>query len=103
MPETGSSQSRSPWDDPMVKAALQDGRTPEDIVLIDCPDCGVPGYYNQGSHFTCRICQASFSVVTEEEHIGIVDEEGEHPARRYLVLGEEYSLADHDPDLDQVP
>jgi hypothetical protein len=82
--------SWSPWNNPSVKAALADGRPPEDIILIDCPDCGLPGHYNQGSHFTCRNCGEIFTCLTEEEEPPLVG--------RWLRLGAEYSLADFDLD-----
>jgi len=68
----------TPWDDPEVKAALKAGRPPSDIAILECPDCGVEGYYNQGSHFYCRECKAGFSVVSEDEDPPV--------DRRYLVL-----------------
>ena len=46
---------RKSWNDPNVKAALKDGRSPSDIMLIECPNCGYYGYYNQGSHWSCSI------------------------------------------------
>ena len=55
------------WQDPMVKEALADGRTPDDIYVIYCPRCGKQSYYNQGSHFNCRHCGTSFEVVGEGE------------------------------------
>lgn len=55
------------WDDPMVKAALEDGRPAEDIAVLSCPKCGRHGYYNQGSHFTCRFCEATWFVCSEGE------------------------------------
>jgi hypothetical protein len=54
-----SKQSEDPWCDPMVKAALKDGRQPNDIFIICCPDCNRYTYYNQGSYFDCRFCDYS--------------------------------------------
>lgn len=83
----------SPYEDPMVKAAIKDGRDPSDIWLINCPACGQPSYYNQGSHFTCRLCQKGWVCITEEE---------EEPADgSYISLGhgDEYTLDDHESAL----
>src|ERR1017187_7390401 len=44
------------WKDPSVKGALKQGRSPDDIMVMACPQCGEWGYYNQGSHFYCRHC-----------------------------------------------
>ncbi|HEU4344048.1 MAG TPA: hypothetical protein VFU31_21035 [Candidatus Binatia bacterium] len=55
------------WKDPMVQEALADGRPPEDIAVLCCPKCGLQGYYNQGSHFTCRKCGQIFDVLSEDE------------------------------------
>jgi hypothetical protein len=44
----------NPYDDPNVRQAIADGRQPSEISLIACPRCGVYGYYNDGSHWTCR-------------------------------------------------
>jgi len=54
------------WNDPMVKEALSDGRQPWDIALLPCPVCGKLSYYNEGSHFSCRFCDKSFYVVSDE-------------------------------------
>lgn len=67
MPETDD----SPWTDPNVVAALKNGRPPSDIALLSCPRCGVLGYYNEGSHFSCRACGSGFAVLSEgESHDG---------------------------------
>lgn len=55
------------WKDPNVKAALKDGRQPEDIAILDCPQCGEAGYYNQGTWFVCRFCDQSFYCCSEDE------------------------------------
>jgi hypothetical protein len=59
--------AETPWEDPNVTAALKAGRTPDEISLIECPACGVAGYYNDGSHFGCRSCGASYACITEDE------------------------------------
>ena len=66
-------QDDSPWADPMVLAALKDGREPSDIALLLCPDCGVFGYYNEGSRFYCRMCDKSFGMLCDDEE---PDEDG---------------------------
>lgn len=55
------------WKDPNVMAALKDGRDANDIAVVACPKCGKWGYYNQGSHFSCRFCNRTWSVLTEDE------------------------------------
>lgn len=53
------------WKDPMVKEALKDGRTPDDIRVMNCPKCGRYGYWNEGSHFSCRFCRKTWFVRSE--------------------------------------
>ncbi len=55
------------WKDPQVKGALKEGRPADDIAVIVCPECNRYGYYNQGSHFSCRFCKKSWYVCTEDE------------------------------------
>lgn len=55
------------WKDPRVIDALKDGRSADDIMILDCPKCGRWGYYNQGSHFDCLYCNKSFWVLSEGE------------------------------------
>ena len=55
------------WKDPNVKAALKDGRSAEDILVLSCPKCNRWGYYNQGSSFSCRFCKESWYVCSEDE------------------------------------
>lgn len=55
------------WNDPNVKAALKDGRPADDIALLVCPRCNSLGYYNQGSHFSCRHCGVGFFACSEGE------------------------------------
>ena len=78
----------SPWDDVNVKSRLKSGHPPSDIMLLDCPNCGCAGYYNQGSHFTCSQCDCGYAVITEDE---------DPPEdRAYIVLGEEFPLSEWD-------
>lgn len=78
--------SKDIWKDPMVKAALKEGRPPEDIAVLECPKCGGLGYYNQGSHFTCRFCKRVWYCCSEDE---------EPPMdRQYLILDAFTTLAD---------
>jgi hypothetical protein len=53
------------WKDPMVQESLKDGRTPNDIAVMSCPKCGRYGYYNEGSHFSCRFCKKHWHVTSE--------------------------------------
>lgn len=55
------------WSDPRIKAALRDGRHPDDIAVLNCPKCGHLGYYNEGSHFSCRHCRRSWYCCSEDE------------------------------------
>jgi hypothetical protein len=54
------------WKDPMVQESLKDGRTPDDIRVMDCPKCGKYGYWNEGSHFSCRFCNKTWIVSSEK-------------------------------------
>jgi len=53
-------------DDETVIEALRQGRLADDIWLIDCPWCGVPSYYNEGFHCTCRICGREIGQYSDE-------------------------------------
>lgn len=55
------------WKDPNVKAALKEGRSADDIAVLECPKCGRWGYYNQGSHFWCRFCKQGWYCCSEGE------------------------------------
>lgn len=63
------------WKDSMVKAALKDGRSADDIAVLSCPKCGAWGYWNEGSHFSCRLCKKTWHVTTEmaDDHIKLSD------------------------------
>lgn len=85
--ETASRENKFDiWKDPMVKEALADGRPPEDIAVLSCPECGLQGYYNQGSHFSCRKCDKTFDTLSEDEE----PQEG----CRYVRIDECITLAD---------
>lgn len=55
------------WKDPNVMAALKEGRAASDIAVLPCPECNEYGYYNDGSHFSCRFCNRTWLVVTEDD------------------------------------
>lgn len=55
------------WSDPGVKDALADGRPASDIAVLSCPACGKWGYYNQGSTFWCRFCEANWYCCSDSE------------------------------------
>lgn len=55
------------WKDPSVKAALKEGRSADDIAVLECSKCGEVGYYNEGSHFHCRKCKVTYYVCGDEE------------------------------------
>lgn len=83
------------WKDPRVKDALKDGRTPDDIAVLSCPKCGAFGYYNQGSHFTCRYCKRTWYCCSEGEE--------PPPDRDYLVLDGHTTLSDTVETNEDVP
>lgn len=84
----------SPWDDPNVKEALAHGRGPDDIMLFDCPTCLVHGFYNEGSHWTCRNCGETFDVMIEGE---------EPPANERAIVYVEEAIALEDWYQDDAP
>ena len=53
------------WKDPMVKEALKDGRSADDIRVIACPKCSRWGYWNEGSDFSCRFCNRIWYTTSE--------------------------------------
>lgn len=55
------------WKDPQVMEALKDGRSADDIAVVRCPECDRWGYYNEGSHFSCRFCNRSWYVCGEDQ------------------------------------
>ena len=57
------------WKDPSVQQALKDGRSADDIAVVACPACDRWGYYNEGSHFSCRFCDRTWHVCSEDEAI----------------------------------
>lgn len=83
------------WKDPMVQAALKDGRSPDDIAVLNCPKCGHPGYYNQGSRFSCRHCRGSWYCCSEDE-MPPMD-------RPWLSLDRVISLADTVTSGEEMP
>jgi hypothetical protein len=82
----------SVWDDPDIKAALAEGREPGDIAVLNCPDCGRIGYYNEGSHFYCRHCDKGFRVLVQEEMHELDDPDCNRSA--VIVLEETLTLQD---------
>lgn len=60
--------AQRPEADENVIAALQEHRAPEDIWLIDCPQCGWVSYWNEGSHATCRNCESDLSSRIDEAY-----------------------------------
>ena len=55
-------------EDATIIAALRERRSADDIWLVDCPNCGVPSYWNEGSHANCRICGANLSDLTDDAY-----------------------------------
>lgn len=60
---------RDIWKDPAVKLALKEGRRANDIAVLDCPKCGMWGYYNQGSSFSCRFCDQTWRITEDMEPV----------------------------------
>lgn len=58
---------RDIWKDPNVQAALKAKRSASDIMVLRCPECHEYGYWNEGSHFTCRFCDLSYYCCSEDE------------------------------------
>lgn len=54
------------WKDPCVMAALRE-RAAVDIQVIACPKCNEYGYWNEGSHYSCRFCNRSWFVFSEND------------------------------------
>lgn len=65
MPQRKQGVNPRPEDDPMVVAALEEGRHADDIWIIECR-CGTYSYYNQGSHADCRSCGRNLTAEIEE-------------------------------------
>jgi hypothetical protein len=66
---TESPSRRSPEDlrperDPMVIAALEEGRHADDIWIVECPNCCIYSYWNEGTHASCRKCGLDLSAIT---------------------------------------
>lgn len=76
----------SPFGDPRVKERLAEGLAPEQIALLTCPKCGHDRYYNEGSHFTCDLCDLTWVCVAEGEDIPT-----DQP---YMLVDDVMSLAD---------
>jgi len=57
----------SVWRDCDVISAMNDGRTLDDICVLNCPICGQLSYYNQGSSFYCKPCDKGFVCLSEDE------------------------------------
>ena len=55
-------------EDATIIAALRERRSADDIWLVDCPNCGVPSYWNQGSYANCRICGADLRDLTDDAY-----------------------------------
>lgn len=54
------------WSDKTIREVLKE-RPAHDIQTLPCPRCGVRGFYNEGSYFTCGDCDESFEVVGDDE------------------------------------
>jgi hypothetical protein len=52
---------------PLIRAAVRDGRQPDDIAVVACDRCGSISYCNQGSHCACEWCAASLDHLTDPD------------------------------------
>jgi endogenous inhibitor of DNA gyrase (YacG/DUF329 family) len=57
-----------PEDQEPVIERIREGKHAEEIWLVDCPYCGIPSYWNQGSHASCHKCGANLSDLTDEAY-----------------------------------
>jgi hypothetical protein len=69
---------KTPWQAPRVKEALRT-RQPHDITIMECPRCSLTSHYNDGSHFTCEWCYASYSggeldMLIESGHLQLLSD-----------------------------
>ena len=55
-------------DDPRIQEALRE-RPSEDVAVLECPQCGLKGYYGCDSHFTCLACNRTWQYGSEDEPI----------------------------------
>jgi len=88
------------WSDPMVKEALKE-RPPEQIAVMMCPDCSGWGYYNEGSHFTCRFCDLTFMIDDldgwQSDFVWLADfEEEKNPESGWCRRCRKCGCTDHD-------
>jgi hypothetical protein len=60
-------EHRNIWDSTGVKEALADGRPPDDIRLLRCPECQRWGFWNEGSHFSCEYCLKTWLCFNQDE------------------------------------
>ena len=84
-----SGEKISVWSDPNVVEAFRDGRTADDICVLNCVQCGALSYYNLGSWFTCRHCDRTWFVANEDEVEECVTE-----GRPYILVDVLLTMAD---------
>jgi hypothetical protein len=84
--EFGGEPVNDIWKDPQVKEALKNGRDATDIAVLPCPKCNRYGYYNHGSHFSCRFCKITWYVLSEAEI--------HHKSRHTMTADDLCTLAD---------
>lgn len=56
-----------------MRELMADGRDPDDILIIVCPACGEPSYYNQGFTASCHCCGYYNLADCSEEAMTLVD------------------------------
>lgn len=79
-------------EDEIVIAAISEGRHAWEIWLIDCPFCGIPSYWNEGSHCQCRECgrdivEYSDDTYTLQDYWDYAPYPCDEPHKLYLPKG----------------
>ena len=74
--------------DQRVTNALKE-RGPNDVMLLDCPECHATSYYNQGSRFYCHGCEREYFAAAEAE----VDE-SVGDGRQFVLIANAYTVQD---------
>ena len=65
---SGPDVERTPDNDPMVRACLEEGARAEEILLIDCPHCGAPSYYSGGFTSGCSWCGRDIARYSDDAY-----------------------------------
>ncbi|MBX3396534.1 MAG: hypothetical protein KF841_14325 [Phycisphaerae bacterium] len=57
----------SAWSDKRVEHAFHLNRGPEDISILNCPECGADSFYDDNDKFWCHHCTRFFVVIHDDE------------------------------------